>query len=261
MRKLLTILSLVIPAALGAQGAPSGFAVTTRVDSIEVRGETIRLGLSVENARTSPVELWGIIVDAPSPVTRQEAPALTPGIPDADWFRQTIRAGQSVSEWLVIADVAFAPGTRTPTLWYEASGLPGLVTYRAVAYLPPPQTQNPDEEAPIDPVTRKSILGTTVGIVPAPSGSDAAPAALATRLLDLQGRSCALGWITQQGVCHSLEVKLQHAGAALAAGTLEEARGDLQAFINELDAQNGKFVTTTAYALLRPNAQYLLARL
>jgi hypothetical protein len=42
-------------------------------------------------------------------------------------------------------------------------------------------------------------------------------------------------------------------------------RGQLQAFLDELEAQHGdqpgQHVTTSAYALLRSNALYLLSRL
>jgi hypothetical protein len=74
-----------------------------------------------------------------------------------------------------------------------------------------------------------------------------------------------LGWITQQGVCHSLDVKLAGALRALSSKSPNVARTELTAFVNELDAQHGsqpgKHVSHDAYALLRPNAVYLLGRL
>ena len=80
------------------------------------------------------------------------------------------------------------------------------------------------------------------------------------------GRVCGnLAWITHPGICRSLEAKLEAAARSLGRGNARSARGQLQSFLNELDAQHGpepgKHVNASAYALLNANVAYLLERL
>lgn len=80
------------------------------------------------------------------------------------------------------------------------------------------------------------------------------------------GHVCGeLGWITDHGICRSLEAKLEAAARSLQRGNPRSARGQLQSFLNELDAQHGpepgKHVGASAYALLSTNVAYLLERL
>ena len=82
---------------------------------------------------------------------------------------------------------------------------------------------------------------------------------------DLLDAACQNDWITQPGVCHSLQVKLDNASAALARGDPGAATGQLRAFLNELEAQHGpepgKHVTDNGYWLLKINVEHLLSRL
>jgi len=74
-------------------------------------------------------------------------------------------------------------------------------------------------------------------------------------------RSCTeLGWITNQGICRSLEAKLENGKRQLERGNKTAAIGSLQAFLNEVEAQKGKQVSSEAYALLYFNGEYLLNR-
>lgn len=47
----------------------------------------------------------------------------------------------------------------------------------------------------------------------------------------------------------------------LGRGNANPAIGSLQAFLNEVEAQNGKHITGEGYALLYYNGEYLLDRL
>ncbi|MEZ4414829.1 MAG: hypothetical protein R3E10_03680 [Gemmatimonadota bacterium] len=74
--------------------------------------------------------------------------------------------------------------------------------------------------------------------------------------------SCTtLGWITNQGVCNSLQVKLDAVAANLAAGNPTAASNELVAFANELDALNVKFISPEAYWMLKVNAEYLAGQM
>ncbi len=69
------------------------------------------------------------------------------------------------------------------------------------------------------------------------------------------------GWITNAGVANSLDAKLNAALAALQVQHFTAAKNILGAFLNEVSAQSGKFLTTEAVGLLEFNVQYLLAKL
>lgn len=86
-------------------------------------------------------------------------------------------------------------------------------------------------------------------------------AALNEILLDL-GEACDLDWVGRPpGVCNSLQVKLDAAASSLAQGDTTSATGQLQAFVNELDAQRGQHVSENAYWLLKVNVEYVLEKL
>ncbi|MFS8638569.1 MAG: hypothetical protein FWJ74_10805, partial [Gemmatimonadota bacterium] len=79
-------------------------------------------------------------------------------------------------------------------------------------------------------------------------------------------RACGeLGWITNAGVCRSLEAKLEAAERSLERGNTNSARGQLGAFLQELEAQHGpqpgKHVSDNAYWLLKINVEYVLSRM
>ena len=80
-------------------------------------------------------------------------------------------------------------------------------------------------------------------------------------LISYKHRSFALGWIDTQGIASSLDSKLDNAKTKLAAGDTTAAKNILNAFVNEVEAQNGKHLTSEAYALLKYNAEYLIRRM
>jgi hypothetical protein len=71
---------------------------------------------------------------------------------------------------------------------------------------------------------------------------------------------CGHEWVTKTGICYSLRAKVLAAKASLALGMKEDARGQLGAFLHELDAQEDKAVMGRAYVLLRTDAEYVLVR-
>jgi len=70
-----------------------------------------------------------------------------------------------------------------------------------------------------------------------------------------------LGWITNQGICNSLEVKLQNTKRHLENEKLKPAANTLNAFLHEVEGQKDKAISSEAYALLYFNGQYLLEKL
>jgi hypothetical protein len=232
--------------------------VTVHVADARVAGDTTTIDYTVENVRAGGEDFWGLLVATPATVVRMPAPA------SLNWGIHPQYMDQPIVGWMLYEDTLIGPGRTTPPLRLVARGLPGIVRYWAVPDLMahPPVASDVDDAS--DDYITFSDSGLTVGIVPVPS--DATPSALAERLRAFLSRSCgSLGWITQAGVCHSLDVKLTIALDAIAAGRSTEARGALSAFANELEAQHGaepgKHVNDAAYALLSGNATYLLSRL
>ncbi|MBU0474672.1 MAG: hypothetical protein KKF62_10970 [Bacteroidetes bacterium] len=73
--------------------------------------------------------------------------------------------------------------------------------------------------------------------------------------------SYTLGWIKNKGLLNSLQVKLEQAKSQLEKGKPKQTINSLTAFINEVEAQNEKGLTSEAYALLKFNAEYLIEQL
>lgn len=79
-------------------------------------------------------------------------------------------------------------------------------------------------------------------------------------LIAAEQRACSLGWIDGNGVCNSLEAKLRAAKTSIDHGKFSTARNQLNAFINELNAQNGKKVTQ-GYDMLKDDTLYVINHL
>lgn len=255
----------LLPAVLAAQSAgpernlhgqlPLGVRVHVR--SAAQRGDTVALGYAVENVRSGGEDFTALLVDVPAPIVQMPKPVRF------DWVTQP-RYKRTIAAWVLVEDDMLHAGQTSPELTVVARGVADLVQYWAVPDLAANPPRFVDEDATTDPYFAFSDSGITVGVVPAPAG--ATSASLVGRLLQLTGRVCgSLGWISRAAVCQSLEVKLTAAQTALAAGNVNSARGELFAFVNELDAQHGpqpgKAVSDEAHALLALNAAYLLARL
>lgn len=251
------IAALTIAPSVAAQGAPKGFIATTRVDSVYYHGDTAFVAQHVVNGVGSPVPIGTFALATPAPVVSQSRPD------GRHWLlvRRDVE-GRPGAVWAMPGSRVVAPGASSPSLTVGALGVPGVVSFWAVAVMPPRRTDDPDRETLYDPVASRAFRGLTVGIEPVPSG--ATPASMLGRTRDLVRRSCGeLGWITNAGVCRSLTVKLDHARSSLLRGRRQEAIGDLTAFMNALDAQHGlgpgKHVRDLAYGLLRGSALYILS--
>jgi len=114
------------------------------------------------------------------------------------------------------------------------------------------KVQDQDEE-------RVSFYGRTIG-------PTAPPAVFKTvefldYIIDLKHQAASLGWIDNAGIVTSLDVKLDNAKKKLSQGDNNTARNILGAFINEVEAQAGKHLTSEAYALLKYNAAYIMSNL
>jgi hypothetical protein len=74
-------------------------------------------------------------------------------------------------------------------------------------------------------------------------------------------RACGTGMILKPGSCGSLMAKLKSAAASYERGNWKTTANQLNAFLNELDAQAGKAVKPAAYDLLKADAEFVIASL
>lgn len=259
--RLCAVAAFFIPGALFGQGRDLEGArpirVRVHVTTASITGDTTTLGYTVDNLRTGDEDLVAFLVTATAPVIRMPTPARR------RWFTDPRYADRAIALWNVYRSPLLRPGETTPELVLVARGVPDFARYWAEPN-PAVHPVDIDDDPDRDDTFIFSDTGTTVGLLPIPSAGT--PAALATRLRALAARARGpMQWISNAGVCHSLDVKLSHAQQALASGARPVARTELDAFVHELDAQHGgqpgKHVSDEAYALLRPNATYLLGRL
>jgi hypothetical protein len=107
---------------------------------------------------------------------------------------------------------------------------------------------------PADYVVRR-----TIAPVEPPSPFDATN--FVDTLISYKHQALALGWITNQGIANSFDQKLENAHKQLERGNNKAAKNMLEAFLNEVEAQKDKHLTSEAYALLKFNAEYLISEL
>lgn len=214
--------------------------ITPAVTPLE--GGRSRVTYTVENGRGSRDSLFRFIVDRPVE-TSVVAASSQPGARELLVLR---RYGTGdIAAWIAL-DPLVGPGDRLVGLSVEGPGIAGPVRYWVSREAPPDTLidENPGDTPMLDepPVTADTDTGWTVGIVPPPS--DLTRTTLTSVLKNQLAFSCRLGWVSNQGVCRSLDAKI--------------AAGSFQALLNELDAQRGKQISETAYAMLATNVRILL---
>jgi hypothetical protein len=119
---------------------------------------------------------------------------------------------------------------------------------------------NASDEERIADIKTNSVSGHTLG--PWLPDSSMSLIDFTDTLQTFRRRSCEeLGWITNKGICNSLDVKLRNVERHLERDKPRQAGNVLNAFLNELNAQRGKHITEEGYALLYYNAEYLQQRI
>ena len=126
-------------------------------------------------------------------------------------------------------------------------------------YLNAPRTTEEEDSAQTAVLESIRVRGWTIGPTALPVDFDA-PVWLDT-LISYKHQALALGWIDNQGVANSLDQKLDNAKSQLQKGDTTAAKNTLRALVNEVEAQNGKHLTSEAFALLKYNAEYLISKL
>jgi hypothetical protein len=238
---IVSVAALAATDVASAQPAPIKLHVDVRPTAAFLAGNMTRVSYVVANNARSADRLFEFTVRSPVPVWRLEVPT-----PSTQYHGVTQEGGETVASWGWLDEMP-RPGESSSVLAYEAIGLPGIVAYRALRYFGVRQTQLVSEELRFDMSGAEHTVGKTVGVVSLPI--DLRPPALASRLRQLVDQACELGWIDRAVVCRSLRANARPSGRAV------------RAFHRELVAQRGSAVSETAFALLAPNAEFLLTKL
>lgn len=243
-----TLLSAAILGASGiarGQSTPINLQVDVQPTASFLAGNVTRVSYVVANGIRSTDRLFEFAVRSPVPVWRLEVPT-----PQTQYYGAMREAGTNVASWGWLDDM-LRPGQSSPVLTYEAIGLPGVVPYRAVRYFGVRSARPPDvqesEDLQFDNAGAEYTVGKTVGVDSLPI--DLRPHALANRLRRLVDEACDLGWVKGPAICQNL-----HANARPSARAV-------RVFHHELVAHRGKAVGEAAFALLAPNAEFLLSKL
>ncbi len=245
-KKRILVLSAALTAlapAARAQSAPINLEVDVQPTATFGAGNVTRVSYVVANTPRSTDRLFEFAVRSPVPVWRLEVPG-----PRTQYLGATHEGREDVASWGWLDDMP-RPGQSSPVLAYEAIGLPGIVPYRALRYFGVRRAgeSTEPEQLRFDKAGSEYIVGQTVGVVPLPL--DTRPVARANRLRRLVDESCGLGWIASANVCGRLR------------DTARPSARALRAFHQELVAERGRAVGDAAFALLAPNAEFLLSKL
>ncbi len=244
---------------LAQQQAPSATQLVPVISAVVSSGSSVsplRFRYTVSNSPQSVQEIavWGLRYDA----------SLTPNVlaSPVGWTSYVARAGEPMVRWAAIKD--FPAGSSDTGFDIEVPSLPGIVQALVVGFIEPAQLPTfPDGEAPADvpgtSILDNSVKVSTIGPVPIPSAVD--PAAFLTSIIALKETAFNLGWIDNRGIRTSLDAKLSASARSIARGDASTARNQLQALLNEIDAQGGKHLTPEAISLLKFNIQFLLSNM
>lgn len=202
----------------------------------------------------------------------QQAPESVPMIPvglraPLEW---AVSLGvNGTAGWFTRDELVLQPGQTLSGLQVDSLGLPGLRTLTASAYVevddlpitpPTGDSDLPRYFAEVEVFKSRARATTTVVGPTAPPADFNAQAFLQT-IIGYKEQSRVLGWIANDGITNSLDVKLNAAQSALARNDTTAAKNELNALLHEVDAQADKHLTPEAVALLKFNTLFLVSKL
>jgi len=254
--------------------------VTVCVGQEIVSGNKIAIGVSVKTQRVDGFLVLDYILgnsaDAKQDVIEfslitDSAVTVKEKIAPSYWRVSSLYDDDLMIRWFAKAkdDVeghlnAINPGKTLAGFSLRTNSLVGIIAFYAEGDHPLPKFppgMAPDSIPGYDDLTPygAGVVGKTVGPVLPPDPFIAA--SFLDTLASYKHQAFALGWITNKGILNSLDQKLDNARKQLERGNTKAAKNILGAFINEVDAQKDKHLSSEAYALLKYNAEYLIEKL
>ena len=240
--------------------------------TVQSQGDSVwRYRYTVTNQNDAKREIAKIIFSVSKEIQHYQRPQFDRG----NWFGRYISSRLGYNFPVVYwshspptggGKLGLLPGETLSGFGFDSTDPPGIVTAYSKSYWG--YDGFPDEAGPqgrigvmADSILRahRHVPVTTIGPVePPPPGNETD---YAQRLLDMLDQAYDQAWIDSRGIYNSLHTKLEHVQQRLNQGRIRPARNQLNAFLNQVDAQRGNHLTEEAYALLYFNGQELLGRL
>jgi hypothetical protein len=246
--------------------------ISVSVDKIDTLGTSLRYSYFLRNSEQSKQVLDAFTIFISDPAFKKN-PNLIKYQGPKKWYLDGIATngaifGAAASRIIELPPENGLKPNEEINFKLFSNGLPGLVPYYTEGFTPPITFElldtlyaqgYTDEEIFLD-WKEESYKGITISPKVWPEDFDTST--FIDSLDSYQHRSCEeLGWITNQGICNSLRVKLRNVRRHLERDKPKQARNVLRAFINQVEAQRGKHITEEGYALLYFNAEYLMDKL
>jgi len=235
----------VTPQATVPWPSAHDFEGTVSASLVETRGDTLVLEYAVENDPNSDQSIETVVVRYAGIATHVRSPA--PG-----WVASLGEVQDSLAaSWVGLGtspDVL--PGGRLAGFRLEGVGALDIVGFylQADYAIPVYNDSLPDRVDEPPPLWSNSVSGLTVGLGMPPT--DASPSALVDRLVNLTDQSCGMGWISEPGICNSLDAKQRAAARSVDNDDLPTACNQLSALINEVLALEEGKISAEARALV-----------
>jgi hypothetical protein len=222
----------------------------------EVNGDTIRAGYTLHNGAASAQSAETLVI-------RTDIAPLSLRRPSRiGWIATQGEIQDSTGiAWFGAGTAArVAPGDSLSGFEYTAAGIVAVVGYYVKGVVPSPVYDDslPDLIKRPPPLWSNSIHGVTVGIIQPPAMES--PMTMSQRLEAITDQACTLGWISELGICTSLEAKQRVARRALERGDLPVACNNVNSFINEVSALAANKISPEGRSLLIVNARRFIAK-
>jgi len=233
---------------------PSAANVKVMVDcTISKEMQAFRYSYGLRSSTSSQQDVEGFFLDVNSLIKTISSP---------DLWRGTRSATRQAVMWFSRDSTKdILPGQNLDGFRILCNGLPGIATFYVEGFVPVPEFpygQTPDSVIGND-VFENSFKGKT--LAPKDPPVHFVHLAFLDTLISYKHQAYNLGWITNKGILNSLDQKLDNARKQLERGNNKAAKNVLEAFIDEVEAQKGKHLSSEAYALLKFNAEYLISKL
>ena len=243
------------------------FKVSPTIDYIG--NNVFRYSYKVESKNISVQDIWLFAVKYKTSISLNSPPQ--------GWSGTNILQGEKFAYWAADGGTPqtvqgkehfIKPGTSLNGFSFTSSALPISTQFRVQGNAPLPDLSDTDGFTKQQLLQyeeqlkffNNSISGNTIGPGSQNPGTFSNEA-LINYLISQKHLAISEGWITNQGIINSLDKKLDNALKALRQGKNNTAKNIINAFINELNAQNSKHISVEAYALLKSVADYLISRL
>ena len=208
---------------------------------------------SLQKLQSFEIRYWSVPI-------RSEAP-------DKGWYSRSL-ATEPTWRWddTKYQRFGISPGASLEGFSLTAPGLPGIVNAYFQGYVedvvfpyePPDEIEDPLTEIDLN-VEKSYVSRKTLGPTAPPADFKAID--FLNYIISMKHEAFSLGWITSYGIEQSLDAKLDNAKKKIEQGNKNAAKNILGAFINEVEAQRDKHLTSEAYGLLKYNVQYLIGKL